>query len=258
MKKLEIYICMKRLHLVLLGILLVSFIIFGSCGNPAGSKVELPDTIEDLAVIDSSLNTISLSWTYINSTNNDSATINCNFRHYYEYITDSNWDMATQCLDSTINISTDNEYSIIVNNLASRTSYYFAAKVSINNSAFSIVSNNATGKTRGLQVIDDLIVIDTTDHSITLSWTAPGIVDDTGQVSYYDIRYSKNQITELNWHLANQCLGEPIPQTAGNIETFEIAGLEMNTTYYFAMRTEDDLLNQSLLSNNIAVKTLPY
>lgn len=90
---------------------------------------------------------------------------------------------------------------------------------------------------------------DATPNSITVSWTAPGDDDNTGTASFYDIRYSTSMITDANWGSAIQVFGEPSPQAAGSAESFEVTGLTPATTYYFAIKTADENLNWSGLSN---------
>ncbi|TSA25240.1 T9SS C-terminal target domain-containing protein [bacterium] len=93
--------------------------------------------------------------------------------------------------------------------------------------------------------------------SLTLEWTAPGDDGMEGTASYYDIRYSTSAISESNWAVAVQCTGEPIPQPAGSTETFIVGGLSGNTTYYFALKTADEVLNWSGISNCASGTTEP-
>ena len=97
--------------------------------------------------------------------------------------------------------------------------------------------------------ITDLRAGNPTPISITLTWTAPGDDGNAGTASEYDIRYSTSMITEDNWDEAIQCYGEPTPQPAGSSETFTVAGLSPSTTYYFALKTADEVPNWSDLSN---------
>lgn len=91
-------------------------------------------------------------------------------------------------------------------------------------------------------------------NSVTLSWSAPGDDASTGTASQYDIRYSLSTITDGNWDAATQIAGEPAPSAAGSAEQFDVSGLAPNTTYYFAIKTADEVPNWSTLSN-IAIKT---
>lgn len=100
--------------------------------------------------------------------------------------------------------------------------------------------------------IIDLGVKDPTPSSVRLTWTAPGDDGDVGVASEYDIRYSTANISESNWGLAIHTDGEPIPRPAGNAESFTISNLIPNTTYFFAIKTRDEVHNWSELSNVVS------
>jgi hypothetical protein len=91
---------------------------------------------------------------------------------------------------------------------------------------------------------------------VTLQWTSPGDDSLTGTASQYDIRYSTAPITEANWGTAVQVSGEPTPKVSGTAETFTVTGLTPNTTYYFAIKTADEVPNWSAISNIAMISTL--
>jgi len=95
----------------------------------------------------------------------------------------------------------------------------------------------------------DLSVEAVTASSVTLGWTAPGDDGSTGRASSYDIRYSTSPITEANFTDATEAIGEPFPSAPGTLESFVVTGLEASTTYYFALKTADEVPNWSELSN---------
>ena len=88
-----------------------------------------------------------------------------------------------------------------------------------------------------------------TSSSIDLSWTAPGDDASTGTATTYDVRYSTSAINEANWGSAQLASGEPSPQVASSSESFTVTGLIASTTYYFAIKTSDEVPNESAISN---------
>lgn len=95
-----------------------------------------------------------------------------------------------------------------------------------------------------------------TGSSIGLSWTAPGDDANFGTATAYDIRYSTSVIDDANWASATQAVGEPSPAVAGSSESMMVSGLNSETTYYFAIKTSDEVPNTSGLSNIPSLSTL--
>jgi len=103
----------------------------------------------------------------------------------------------------------------------------------------------------------DLTVTSCTSTSCTLTWTAPGDDTTTGTATSYDIKYSTSNISnDTDFANATSATGEPTPSIAGSTETLTITGLTTGTTYYFALKTSDEVPNTSSLSN-IANYTTP-
>jgi hypothetical protein len=86
--------------------------------------------------------------------------------------------------------------------------------------------------------------------SMSLVWNAPGDDGDRGQADRYDIRYSTSTITEENWDDATPVADVPAPKPAGQLESFIVKGLGSSTRYYFALKSYDEVPNESGLSNN--------
>lgn len=99
----------------------------------------------------------------------------------------------------------------------------------------------------------------TTHNSIDLRWTAVGDDSTIGQASEYDIRYSTTPITnEASFAAATRWVGPPakIPAAPGTLETLTITGLQPSTTYWFALKTADEVPNWSAMSNVVTKTTL--
>ncbi len=111
----------------------------------------------------------------------------------------------------------------------------FTPAPSADTTAPAAVSNLATGAA--------------TTSSIVVTWTAPGDDNNTGTATTYDLRYSTSLITSGNFDSATAVTGEPTPSVAGSSETKTVTGLSASTTYYFALKTADEVPNTSTISN---------
>ena len=96
----------------------------------------------------------------------------------------------------------------------------------------------------------------TTATSVQLTWTAPGDDGSIGTASQYDLRYSTSIITSTNFASATRWVSTPTPSAPGTSQTTTVTGLNPSTTYYFALKTADDVGNLSVLSNVVSKATL--
>lgn len=104
--------------------------------------------------------------------------------------------------------------------------------------------------------IIDLAAVGQATGSITLQWTTPGDDGDQGTASSYEIRYSKGPITNENFSEATLASDSPNPDPPATIQTFVVSGLSANTSYYFAIKTSDEVPNVSELSNVVSATTI--
>uniref|UniRef100_A0A832I5Z7 Choice-of-anchor D domain-containing protein n=1 Tax=Eiseniibacteriota bacterium TaxID=2212470 RepID=A0A832I5Z7_UNCEI len=105
--------------------------------------------------------------------------------------------------------------------------------------------------------ITDLVTTSPSSNAIGLAWTATGDDGTTGRASSYEIRYSTAPITDLASFLAATLVnGTPDPQPFGSPESFEVTGLDFNTTYFFALRAKDEFGNPGPVSNVATGTTL--
>ncbi|MCG2809594.1 MAG: lamin tail domain-containing protein, partial [Candidatus Portnoybacteria bacterium] len=83
--------------------------------------------------------------------------------------------------------------------------------------------------------------------TVVLSWTAPS---DSIAVSSYIIRYStSSEITAANWASSTDIIGESLPLSASSTEDLIVSDLTPSETYYWAIKSEDDMGNLSGISN---------
>ncbi|MEJ2720717.1 MAG: hypothetical protein P8181_06195 [bacterium] len=119
-------------------------------------------------------------------------------------------------------------------------------------------NHNAGPDTTAPAAVTDLRLRSPTQSTLALVWTAPGDDGEVGTAARYDIRYSMQPITDENWDDAAMLDSDqlPTPKPGGEIETIVVQGLASGTTFYFALKTSDEVPNQSGLSNCCAEATL--
>ena len=88
----------------------------------------------------------------------------------------------------------------------------------------------------------------TVDAPIVIEWTAPGDDSLTGSAALYDVRYSRTPITEENFTEATRLLMFR-PSPPGRRERVVVGQLPPGPDYYFAVRTCDERVNWSPISN---------
>jgi hypothetical protein len=81
---------------------------------------------------------------------------------------------------------------------------------------------------------------------------APGDDGTSGTASSYLVRYSTSAISDQTaWNNATAVTaGVPTPKAAGGAESMLVDGLTPGTTYYFAVRAQDEVPNLGALSNS--------
>ena len=214
-----------------------------------------PAAIIDLASSNPTPNSITLTWTAPGDDGDVGTASQYDIRYSTSMITEDSWDTATQCQGEPAPQTAGEPETFVVTDLSPSTTYYFAIKTADEVPNWSSLSNVAQGTTKvppdttPPAAVMDLATSNPTDTQITLTWTAPGDDGNAGTANQYDIRYSTSLIDEGNFSSATQCQGEPSPKAAGSTETFTVTGLSPDTTYYFAIKTADEVPNWSLLSN---------
>ena len=94
-----------------------------------------------------------------------------------------------------------------------------------------------------------------TPGEITLTWTAPGDDGNVGAAKTYHLKWSQSPIDDTNFDAATDVTGLAPPQLAGNTETVTVTGLPDEDLIYFALKTEDEAMNVSAISNVPVVST---
>ncbi len=86
---------------------------------------------------------------------------------------------------------------------------------------------------------------------INLNWTAPGDDGTSGTAAAYTIKYAASAITtDAQFNSATTVSGAPQPAAGGTAQSITVGGLTPGSIYYFAIKTQDEVPNVSVLSNS--------
>ena len=213
-----------------------------------------PAAVTNLATGTVTTSSVALSWTAPGDDGATGTATTYDVRYSTSTITAGNWATATQATGEPAPSVAGSAETFTVTGLSESTTYYFAIKTSDEVPNESAISNVPSGTTSTVETtppdaVTNLATGTVTTSSVALSWTAPGDDGATGTATTYDVRYSTSTINEGNWASAIQASGEPSPQVAGSSESFTVTGLSAATTYYFAIKTSDEVPNESAISN---------
>ncbi|MBK6685765.1 MAG: discoidin domain-containing protein [Deltaproteobacteria bacterium] len=172
-------------------------------------------------------------------------------------ITPSNFSQG-RLLTSTAPKAPGQPESLTVSGLDPEVVYYVALKTRDAAGNLSDLSNVASAATRDEAParVNDLVVIGGAGQtSVTLGFTAPGDDGAIGTVAAYDLRYSTNYLSAVNFDSATPVPNAPTPVSSGAPVTVVVSGLVPGTTYYFAMKARDERGNTSAMSNWVSTQT---
>ena len=213
----------------------------------AENPITSPEYVTDLEVAKITDITVTLQWTAIDY---HGIAASYDLRQSTSPIVSDNFDQAAK-IDISAPQAVGNIETVTLD-VDSDTQYYFAIKVIDSAGDISEISNMTEVKTPDITSpanIDTLEAQVTGNGEITLNWTAPGDDGGEGQATLYEIRYSKDPITEENFKDGILATDTLKPKIGGVVETFKIADLNDNNFYYFAIKTTDEVVNSSGLSN---------
>ena len=256
----------QRFHIDATGLGDRAFVLYGADddGTPTGPGPDIhepPDTTNPATTIDlhtaaPTSGSLALVWTAPGDDGEDGTAKRYDIRFLNQPIDESNWNQATP-LDSAI-IPTPKEgkqiETIVLVGLDSGSLYAFALKTVDDADLWSELSNCATGRTGDERIppsaVRDLEATAIDQTRFELTWTAPGDDYMTGQATSYEIRHSPNPIVdEMAWDAATPLESAPSPKTTGEEETFVATGLTPGRSYFFGLKTSDELGNVSDVSN---------
>jgi len=202
---------------------------------------------------------VVLSWTAPGDDGNTGTAASYDLRYARVPITAANWNdwgVMTACLNEPAPLAAGTVQSYTIDSLDPSTTYYFAIKAADEAGNWSALSNVVSYATPAEDVppavITDLRVAAVGQTSVTLGWTAPGDDGTTGTAASYTVKFSTSPITNANWAAATTVPGVPAPHAAGTAESLTVTGLTPGVTYYFAIKTSDEVPNTSGLSNVVS------
>ena len=218
-----------------------------------------PRPIDDLRIYSLDETSVTLAW---NTPAGDSAAATVAYydiRYSTDSITEHNWFVAASKIYKPGAKSPGSPEYITIDQLQPGEIYYFGIRSMCKLSPWSALSNvvsQRTGDATPPAAIADLRAEAIGVDAIRLIWSAPGDDGSDGIASQYDLRYSTTEITAENFTAALEVTGEPLPVHPGETQSIDITGLAPVTTYYFAIRTADEVPNWSTISNLALATTL--
>ncbi|HEX7879850.1 MAG TPA: hypothetical protein VF720_10595 [Candidatus Eisenbacteria bacterium] len=94
-----------------------------------------------------------------------------------------------------------------------------------------------------------------TDTAVTVRWAAPGDDGTTGgPATSYDLRWFSDY--PYDFAIGTPVPGVPAPAAPGTLQSATTTGLSPGGTYWFVLRSADEMPNWSVLSNRLSVTTL--
>lgn len=247
---------------------LLSWIVIFGCGDDDGAVIVSADTTPPSAVTDFLATPVTFSSALLtwsapgdDSASGDASTYSIRYSTHPDTAAHW-WDSLCTPIGAIITPAHSGDpESHTVTGLRDSTTYYFAlrsADEAANWSALSNVSAVTTAARPDTVVpvaISDLDILTVTDSSVQLTWTVPGDLSKGASIGEYAIRYSTEQIDEMNWSAARRVIYHPDTTAAAQAESVTISGLVELTTYYFAVKSADEARNWSPISNVAAATT---
>ncbi len=211
-----------------------------------------PSPVVNLVVSFTTARAATLSWS---APGNDGATgraAEYDLRYALAMITSETWDAATRVQAVPAPKDAGASEAFTVTDLENGQTYFFAIKTADDVHNWSGMSNVPSALVVDYMPpsqVTDLTVWSMAPQRVTLGWTAPGNNGMVGRAVEYDLRYSPEEIRDNNWDAAMRVAGVPAPDTAGAAESFTVTGLATGQTYYFALKTADEVPNWATASN---------
>lgn len=213
-----------------------------------------PAAVTDLHEQTNTDDSVTLAWTAPGDNGTEGTAARYDIRYSQGEIDADNFATATQWPDPPAPSAAGATDSVTITSLTIGMEYTFALvsyDEADNPSALSNIARAIPGSTDTdpPTAVSDLAAETIDEDTVRLSWTAP--TEDVDQpASAYDIRFSEGDITDdASFDAATAVAAPPAPQAPGTAESLEIDGLTDGVTYHFALKSRDEVMNWSDISN---------
>ncbi len=233
-----------------------------SCGEkspqgpePNGHALDTipPATVTDLIALTLTSSSVALVWISPGDDGISGQAAIYDIRYAFAEITDQTWSSAVKVDGAPTPKPAGQVETLVITNLPPGEDLYYALRTYDEAQNESKLSNNVKITTKPEEEapakVTDLAATAISDTEFLLTWTAPGDDGMVGTASEYDIRYDIDIVKEGQWASASQAANEPTPKPAGSPDSFTVSGLEPGKNYCFALKTADELVNWSEISN---------
>ncbi len=215
--------------------------------------------ITDLAVSNPTESSVDLFWTTTGAWDGDYFDV----RYSTSAITVDNWSSAKRVTGEPTPATT--VQGMKVHKLSGNTIYHFGLKLIDKGIGSSDISNIVSATTLTTAPTDTTPPSWITDleaatgtpptKKVILSWTAKGDDETDGIASKYIIKRSTSEITAANFDSATTVHNNLRCKSNGESIAFTVKRLTANTTYYFAIKIQDEVPNTSDISNVVDITT---
>jgi len=219
---------------------------------PDGTR---PGTVTDLVASSPTASSIDLTWTAPGDDGFVGTVASYEIRRAAVPLTSQNFGTGT-IVTPPAPLAGGTQQTMTVTGLAPATVYYFALKAR-DEIDWGLVSNSDSSRTLPLvdltppSDIEDLTASGSGTTTLFIRWTSPGDDGASGTAARYEVRYATTPPAGGTWFdTATPVSPEPpAPAAGGTSQSMTITGLTPGTMYYIAMKTRDEALNWSGLSN---------
>ena len=225
-----------------------------------------PAPINDLTIGLVTLRSVQLIWTAPGDDGRVGRASQYDLRRHNFLITEESWGNCIVIPNEPSPTVAGNAQFMTVSGLEPYRAYNMAIKTADeipNWSSLSNVVSFVTDGGAGLAdtlapgKIFDLAVVAASQTALTLRWRSVGDDNNFGNAVVHDMRYSTDSLSEDSWESATLVQDVLPPRTVGTVMTMDVENLTPGTSYYFAIKTGDEIPNWSVLSNVARGQTRP-